>query len=380
MKKHPSILFIVLLLFVRLGICQSTEQDHSIPPQKVDKSIPQDVQQADPTQRYDVVVVGSGAAGSMAALRAVLNNDKVLFVIGAKQEQRRSRGTWVPELSNLPMFSEIKRPMFHFRNQIIDYVKASPQRNKLFVLEDSILNIVRMDAENEFLVMDSTGTAYRSQTVILVTGMMDEQPQIQGSIQPIFKFANTQQIIYCLLCDGHLSVGKNAVAVIGHTSSAANNAIILAERYAPPQLSILTNGEKATWDAQQQKLLDLYQVKVYEPAILEIADAETEILSHFALADKTQVPAELAVVSLGVRVNNELAKKLGAQLDDKGFVITDEKGQSSVPNLFIAGDLRANTMKQVYSGWYTAVLAANAANEKIRLSHREKLLSSEDVD
>ena len=69
-------------------------------------------------------------------------------------------------------------------------------------------------------------------------------------------------------------------------------------------------------------------------------------------------------------VYNELAKSLGAKLDERGFVLTDDKGESSVEGLYIAGDLRAQTKKQVYTAWDTAVDAADAIDQKIRLKKR----------
>ena len=69
-------------------------------------------------------------------------------------------------------------------------------------------------------------------------------------------------------------------------------------------------------------------------------------------------------------VYNELAKQLGAELDDRGFVKADESGLTSVAGLYVAGDLKANTRKQIYTAWDHAVSAVNAINQKLRTEKR----------
>ena len=69
-------------------------------------------------------------------------------------------------------------------------------------------------------------------------------------------------------------------------------------------------------------------------------------------------------------VYNELAKMLCANLDQRGFVLTDNKGKSSVEGLYIAGDLRANTKKQIYTAWDCAVDSADDINILIRRKKR----------
>ena len=61
-------------------------------------------------------------------------------------------------------------------------------------------------------------------------------------------------------------------------------------------------------------------------------------------------------------VYNDLAKQLGAELDERGFVLTDPRGQSSVKGLYVAGDLRAKTKKQIYTAWDSAVDCADYIN------------------
>jgi thioredoxin reductase (NADPH) len=57
------------------------------------------------------------------------------------------------------------------------------------------------------------------------------------------------------------------------------------------------------------------------------------------------------------------------------FVKCDETGMSSIAGLYVAGDLRANTRKQIYTAWDNAVTAASSVNLQLRLARRAKLNS-----
>jgi thioredoxin reductase (NADPH) len=98
-----------------------------------------------------------------------------------------------------------------------------------------------------------------------------------------------------------------------------------------------------------------------------------KILKGFILEDGNVIQAEMSFVALGMIVYNELAKQLGADLDERGFVKAAENGLTSVSGLYVAGDLKANTRKQIYTAWDNAVSAATAINLLIRTTRRQKL-------
>ena len=58
---------------------------------------------------YDIAIIGAGAAGSMGALRAVLNNRSSIIFKGSKQSAKRSRAMWVGKVVNMPLMFDRKR-------------------------------------------------------------------------------------------------------------------------------------------------------------------------------------------------------------------------------------------------------------------------------
>lgn len=325
-------------------------------------AIPVQTKQPDEQKIYPLAIIGAGAGGTMATQRAVLNNYEVLLFSGALQEQRHSRGNWVKKVNNIPGCSKYNRTVLDLRNETLEELVHSPFGNNLYIIEDSVKEIKK--EPEYFILVDGRGNVYYAQYVILATGVMDEQPLIQNSIRPILKFANAQQVAYCPVCDGHRCFGKKT-AVVGYSRSAAGMAIYLKEMYRLQELTLLTNGHTPAYCPEMQKVLEAKNVVVREEPIANIIQKEGN-LAGFRFENNDTVDIEMAYVALGLRPNNELAIKLGARLDKRGLVITNQNGETSVPNCFAIGDLRSGSLKQIYTAWQQAVDAVQTIEALMR--------------
>jgi thioredoxin reductase (NADPH) len=317
---------------------------------------------------YDVAVIGGGSAGVMATLRTVLNNDECLFFPGTAADKKRSRAFWVTAVENMPAHLNYKKGIEEPNKQSLDWLANGPFASRLHWQKNrGVVKISR--ADNLFTIIDNKDVVYQARYVILCTGVMDIQPNINDSIEPIFQYANVQLADYCLRCDGHHVLGKK-VAIIGHTTAAAWVGLMLYERYQTSSMTILTNGETPQFDVETLGLIHRYGFKVVTEKIKSIhGEPKNRILDCFKTENHT-VRADYAFIALGMIVYNELAKMLGAELDQRGFVTTDNKGKASVEGLYVAGDLRANLKKQIYTAWDSAVDSADEINLLIRRKKR----------
>jgi thioredoxin reductase (NADPH) len=198
---------------------------------------------------------------------------------------------------------------------------------------------------------------------------MDVQPEIGGSIEPIFPFANREEILYCVRCDGHKTAGE-ACAVIGHRAVAGWIAVMLKERYDLPALHVLTHGQAFEGDDKLMALMERYGIELHTGEIVEILGDPKKKLEGFRVGeDEVRVPH--AFVAMGSIAYNDLAKQLGAELSDDGHIVTSGRGESSVPGFFAAGDLVHGKKKQVYTSWDMAVDAVDSIDARIRKLKRE---------
>lgn len=307
----------------------------------------------------------------MASLRGALNNNEVILFPGTPKDKKKSRALWVSKIENMPGYLDFKKGIVDSHNQTLEQLKVYD--NFQTVTNEGIKSISK-DSQGLFELTDSKDNKYKAQYVVLATGVMDVQPEIEGSIKPALPYANVQLIDYCLRCDGHHVKGKKT-AIIGHGVGAAWVAIMLHEKYGT-EIDILANGEKTEFTETENKLLSLYNIKVYANKIQSIqGNVRKNKLESFTLDDGTVIPADISFISLGMIVYNELAKDLGADLDKRGFVVTNSKGETTVENLYAVGDIRAETKKQIYTAWDTAVDSLDDINAKIRKHKRELLLS-----
>jgi thioredoxin reductase (NADPH) len=318
---------------------------------------------------YPVCVIGGGSAGTMALLRTVLNNDECLFFPGTSKDKKRSRAMWVKKVENIPAHFHFKRGILEPNQDTLRWIEESPYKSNLQLIKNVGVTSIKKNGD-VFHITTSHQEVYFARFIILCTGMMDVQPEIDGKIDTIFDYANAQTIDYCLICDGHHVLNKKT-SVIGHTNSAAWSSIVLYERYRPLEMHILTNGKKNEFQEDTRKLISAYGIKIHESKIQNIqGHSKGEVLEGFVLEDGAKVETDICFVSLGTIVYNKLALDLGAQVDERGFVIADESGLTSIPGLYVAGDLKANTKKQIYTAWDHAVNAANAINMKLRIARR----------
>ena len=321
-------------------------------------------------KRYDVAIVGAGGAGQMATLRAVLNHLEVITFLGNPNISRASRSDWVEKVETVPGFFDKKNPIAETSNEVFAFIESKKEHKKFLTKVERAVAFIDKK-EDGFEVFDGSQT-YWARAVVLCTGTTDVQPMIQGSIKPILPFAKGGDVYYSLHSDGHRSVGQE-VAIIGHGSVASSVAMTLKERYDCPKITILTNGKFWNDSKETNAWLEKYEIRIEESEIHEIIGTPGEEgLQGFRLAD-TEVTATKVFVCLGEIVYNELAKQVGADLDANEYVVTDDRGETSVANFYAVGDLVSGKKKQVYTAWDMAVDVIDKIDEKTREIKRQSL-------
>ncbi len=336
---------------------------------------------------YEIAIIGAGAAGQMGALRSVLNNKETIVFTGDAQAKKKSRGAWVHKVVNMPMTHEINRPISSTTKDTFTWIKEeSTYADKFTDLQATVTHLEK-DKETGFFKLKANEEEYTAKFVLLATGIMDIQPEIDGSIRPVLPYANQGHVDYCVRCDGHKSKDK-ITATIGHGAAAAWVAIMLHERYQPPEMKIFTNGQTPEFPEETLPLLEAYKIKVIKEPILSIKGDPKEKMEAFVLkdcedmtqdCDKTkEEPVEFAFAMLGQLAYNELAKQVNADINSRGNIICSQKGESSVPGLYVAGDLRDTGKYQIYTAWDQAVDSVDDMDAKLRLEFRKLALEARD--
>ena len=280
---------------------------------------------------------------------------------------------------------------YHINNRML--IQNTVQR-----IEKDYPDIKIIEGEASILQKTEFGFSIRTgeeiisgNSVVLSTGVMDEQPHIlkqnkkgewEKTPKWIYPFANREQILYCIRCEGHLTK-EDFVAVIGHSNTSAELAMMLHERYNN-KVFILTNGTEIKISKDKMKILQKYEVDIISNSITGLTSAGVKQLHGFEFDTHESITVKFALVSLGLhRVYNKLARDLDARLmdedqaEEKRHVWINHKGETSVTGLFAVGDMTKREdepmMKQVYTAQEYAVRAVDTIDFRRRKMMRESI-------
>jgi thioredoxin reductase (NADPH) len=363
-------------------------------------------------QRYELIVVGGGIGGSAATLRAAQYHLPTVWILGDKKTRLASRAEYVKNIDNMIgihpgiVLEKVERLLeeeypeaaqkvseTHMDISTVDIIANARRRiEKNFagyvtIVEQRAEEALKIDTGYRVSVTD--GGTYEGGALLLSTGVMDRQPVVYrekngrelANINWIFPYANQETLLYCIRCEGHLTIGKR-VGVIGSGNSTAEVSLMLRERYGI-EVVILTAGEEPSWNQERNRYIDAYGIRVVEGKLVDIhGENKGATLKGFTVESGETVSLDLAFVCMGLfRVYNEIARSLGAQLEGKGesdevrHVMIDMSGETSVPGFFVVGDMASRenepVMKQIYTAQEYAVRAVDTVDRRRRLAARE---------
>jgi alkyl hydroperoxide reductase subunit F len=188
------------------------------------------------------------------------------------------------------------------------------------------------------------GASLRSKTVILSTGARWRQMNVPGEAE-----YRNKGVAYCPHCDGPLFKGKR-VAVIGGGNSGVEAAIDLAGIVR--HVTLIEFDKQLRADAVlQKKLHSLPNVTVIVSALSTEVHGDGQKVGGLSYKDRTndtlhRVELEGIFVQIGLLPNSEWLKGT-VELTPRGEVIIDDRGQTSVPGVFAAGDVTTVPYKQI---------------------------------
>ena len=169
---------------------------------------------------------------------------------------------------------------------------------------------------------------------------------------------------YCATCDGFFFRGKDVV-VVGGGDTAAADALYLSR--ICNKVILVHRRDKLR--ASHSYVTQLQTAENVEYRWNSVVDAFTgeSMLSGAVVRDLVTGESETlavsgAFVAVGTVPNTEFLAG-AVQLNEAGYIVTDENGATSVPGVFAAGDVRAKTLRQVTTAVGDGATAATAAVE-----------------
>ncbi|RRB06723.1 NAD(P)/FAD-dependent oxidoreductase [Larkinella rosea] len=190
--------------------------------------------------------------------------------------------------------------------------------------------------ETGFRVATQAGETFFAKRIILATGLTDGFPPLPG-----FAECWGISVLHCPFCHGY-EVKDKVVGVLANGETGFEMTKLI--HHWSPGMTLYTNGPSTLTDEQTAKLRQ-HGIPMIETPIRALQHQHGQ-LKALQLADQQTVPIDALYSHSTLSQTGDLAAQLGCQLDEKGFVITDGLGKTSVDGVYAAGDTQT-MMRQV---------------------------------
>ena len=289
--------------------------------------------------QYDVAVIGGSAAGLSAAL-VLARARRTVIVIDSGSPRNAPASHMHGYLSRDGMSPA----------DLLAVGRDETRGYGAEIVQAAATDLVP-SGRHSFWTLLEDGRRISARKVLVATGLRDELPGIPGLAD---RWA--RDVLHCPYCHGH-EVADQQLGVIGGTPGAVHYAQIVRQwthdlvYFTSPD--ILTTAERSELAARD--------VGIVEGTIDQLV-VDDDRLVGVQLGDGCVVPREVLFVPPRFVPNNQLLVRVGCDVDDAGWVITDRTGSTSVPGVWAAGnvaDLRAQVITAAGAG-SAAAIAINA--------------------
>jgi alkyl hydroperoxide reductase subunit F len=285
---------------------------------------------------YEVLIIGGGPAGAAAAVYAARKGIRT----GIVAERFGGQTMDTLGIENFISVQETTGPKFAaaLEAQVRQYGVDIMALQRVARIEPAAA------AGGLASVVLDNGAALQARTVVLATGARWRNMGVPGEAE-----YRTKGVAYCPHCDGPLFKGKD-VAVIGGGNSGVEAAIDLAGLVRNVTLLEFADQLKAD-QVLVDKLKTLPNVTIHLNAQTTEVTGDGQKMTGLRYQDRKsgaakQLDVAGVFVQIGLVPNTEFLKGT-VELSRFGEIIVDDRGHTSVPGIFAAGDATTVPFKQI---------------------------------
>ena len=353
-RSSPTLLFFdngVQLPVTLTGGIKRSDIIHQLDSMLSKERVQEIKQEIKPTvSEFDVLILGAGPGGLTAGLylcQAKVNTVLIDIALPGGQVSTTH------EVSNYPGFID-PQPGYMLSHNMSEQTKQCGTIYKVAV------DVTKIDLEKKEVVIDEFETV-RAKMIIIATGT---SPNLMGV--PGEKELKGKGISYCATCDAKY-YGDKEVVVIGGGNSAVEEADFIS-RFAS-KITMVHQFDALTANKQAQEKLFVNPktsilfsheprsfVREGDKMITEVEDLKTKTISKLA--------SDGVFVFIGMKPNIDLFRdKL--ELDQWGYIKTNEDMQTSMPGIYAVGDVISKKYRQITTAVADGTIAAIAIAKEL---------------
>jgi len=296
---------------------------------------------------YELAIIGAGPAGFTSAIYAGRSGIKTIALdkgIGG------GLANLSPNIANYPGFESISGM------DLMEKMKQHASKYAEIYFAEEVKKIEKK--EDEFIIATDKRT-FTAKAVILCMGTEYRKLNAPGE-----KELTGKGVSYCATCDGFFFKGKKA-AVIGGGNSALIEAIFLKQIGCSEVFVIHRRDQMRAEKTYQDEAIQKGVKFIYNTHVENIHGKEN--VEYLQVHDvrtekKSKIPVEGVFIAIGKEPQNTLAKELGCMLDEKGFIIVDNKQRTNIKGVYAAGDITGG-LRQIITACAAGAIAALSTTE-----------------
>ena len=294
---------------------------------------------------YDVLIVGGGPAGLTAALYALRAGKTALII---EKNAFGGQITWSPKVENFPTIESISG------TELADRLMEQTM-NQGAEMELDEVTAIELDGDVK-RVKTEFGGEFEAKTVIIATGARPRMLGVEREAELV-----GSGVCFCAVCDGAFYKGR-PVAVNGGGNSALQDAMLLSDTCSRVYLVHRRDSFRG-----EAKLVEALREKEHVAFVLNSSitalPGETG-LTGSTVTDKMGNERKIAVDGLFVAIGHAPDNGIFAgliDLDAGGYADSGEDCMTKTPGVFVAGDCRKKSVRQLTTAAADGSAAALAA-------------------
>ena len=293
---------------------------------------------------YDIIIVGAGPAGLTAGIYARRASKKVL-ILEAVTYGGQIINTL--DIENYPAAPHISG--YDFATNLYNQTKELGAE----IIFEKVIDIKDNGDTKEVITPKNT---YQGKTIILATGAENRKLRLENEDELLGK-----GVSYCATCDGGFYKGKD-VAVVGGGNTAIEEALYLTDIVNKVYLIHRRDSFRADESlVEELKTKDNIEF-IYNSNVTKL-NSDTVLnsieVTHNDGTKKTINISGIFIAVGKVPENQNFAKIIN--LDNLGYVIAKEDCHTNVDGIFVAGDNRVKSLRQLVTATSDGAIAATEA-------------------
>lgn len=297
---------------------------------------------------YDMIIIGGGPAGYTAALYGARAGLSTLVM---EKMAVGGQMALTDKIDNYPGFEDGIEGL-----SLGEKMKNEAERSGARTVFATVLSA---DLKSDPKVIKTSDDIFYGRTVVIATGA---EPRELGVAME--KELVGRGVSYCATCDGMFFKGKTVVVVGGGNTAAAD--ILLLSRVASKVFVVHRRDTMRASKTYHETLMKAENVEFcWDSQVTGILsdDKVTGVrIKNINTGDERKLSCDGIFVAIGRKPASELAAGQ-LDLDERGYVITDESTKTNIPGVFAAGDVRTKVLRQVITAASDGAMAAHYAEE-----------------